>query len=187
MDIPTLQQWPIEPRHDLIAAVAEGVHAHVETLQSRGIEFYGYALLPGEFYDIHSLVAATNTEASIKVPKTDKMYRYYRYGVDEWAHWDHDGFTTANALLVKANEQFKTMHKKEKGDFRMDSFEVAHANGLLDSVVRGLLAAKNNGAFKSIDPFLVVWISDSGHTIMADSARQLNSPKVAQEFLREFG
>jgi hypothetical protein len=159
----------------------------VETLRSRGIEFYGYALLPGEPYDIHSLVAVSNAEADIKVAPTHNQYRYYRYSVDEWAHWDRGGFVAANALLVEANERFAAMHAKEEDDCYMDEFEVAHADALLDATVRGLEAAKASGAFGGVDPFLVVWISDSGHPIMAKSALRLNSAAVAREFMREFG
>jgi hypothetical protein len=187
MDVAALQRWLAEPRLALVAAVAENVRAHVVTLRSRGIEFYGYALLPGEPYDIHSLVAVSNTKADIKVPPTDDQYGYYRYCVDEWAHWDHDGFATANALLVEANERFKSMHSKDAGNYSMDEFEVAHANALLDAVVRGLQVAKENGAFGSVEPFLVVWLSDSGHAIMADSVRRLNTEAVASGFMREFG
>jgi len=187
VDVAALLRWLAEPRPALAAAVAEGVRAHVAKLRSRGIEFYGYALLPGEPYDIHSLVAVTNTEADIKVPWTDGQYRYYRYCVDEWAHWHRDGFAAANALLVEANERFKSMHSKDAGDYMMDEFEVAHANALLDAVVRGLGSAKHAGVFGRAEPFLVVWISDSGHQIMAESVQRLNSAAVAKEFLREFG
>ena len=62
-----------------------------------------------------------------------------------------------------------------------------HANVLLDSVVSGLQAAKEGGAFGSATPFLVVWISDSGHEIMAESVRRLNSAAIAKEFMSEFG
>jgi Domain of unknown function (DUF4303) len=187
MDVPALRKWLAEPRTALIAAVADGVRAHVETLRSRGIEFYGYALLPGEPYDIHSLVAVTNAEAAIKVAPTDDMYRYYRYSVDEWAQWDHDGFGAANNLLVEANQQFRSMHSKDEGDFQMDDYEIAHANALLEAVVRGLEAAKAAGTFGRGAPFLVVWMSDSGHEIMAESVRRLNTAAVVKEFMREFG
>lgn len=187
VDIVALRKWLAEPRAPLIAAVAEGVREHLAALRSRGIDFYGYALLPGDHYDIHRLVAVTNTEASIKVPRSDDQYRYYRYGVDEWAHWYHDGFSVANALLAKANERFKSMHSKADDDYMMDEFEIAHADALLDSVVRGLQAAREGGVFGYIDPFLVVWISDSEHEIMAESVLRLNSAAVAGEFMREFG
>lgn len=188
MDVVALRKWLAEPRPALVAAVAEGVCEHVAALRSRGIEFYGYALLPGEIYDIHDLVAVTNTEPDIKVSSTDDQYRYYRYGVDEWAHWDRDGFAAANALLVEANTRFASMHSKdEDDDYMMDEFEVAHANALLDSIVQGLQAAKGSGAFGDLDPFLVVWISDSGREIMVNSVRRLNSATVAEEFIREFG
>jgi len=187
MNVPALQEWLVEPRTALITAVANGVRAHVDTLRSRGIEFYGYALLPGEPYDIHSLVAVTNAAEDIKVPPTDGQYCYYRYCVEEWAHWDHDGFAAANALLVEANEAFRSMHSRANNDGMMDEFEVAHANALLDSLVQGLEAAKADGVFGGSDPFLVVWISDSNHEIMVESARRLNSREMATEFVREFG
>src|SRR5580692_5708892 len=102
MEVDVLRKWLVEPRPELIAAVTECVRAHVATLRSSGVDFYGYALLPGEPYDIHSLVAVTNSEGDIKVPRSDKMYHYYRFSVDVWARWDHNGFTAANALLVQA-------------------------------------------------------------------------------------
>ena len=186
MDVASLRTWLAEPHPDLISAIADGVRDHAANLRSRGIGFYGYAILPGEPYDIHSLVAVTNREADVKVPRTDDQYRYYRYCVDEWAHWDQDVFAAANALLVEANEQFKSMHSKADDDFVMDEFEVAHADSLLDAVVRGLEAAKNGGAFGDFDPFLVVWISDSDHKIVPDSVQRLNSATVANEFNVEF-
>jgi Domain of unknown function (DUF4303) len=187
VDVAALRKWLAEPRPALVAAVVDGVRAHVATLRSRAINFYGYALLPGEPYDIHSLVAVTNTEADIKVPRVDERHRYYRYSVDEWAHWDHDGFAAANALLVEANKRFKSMHSKDAGEYMMDEFEVAHANTLLEVVVRGLEAAKASRAFGGVEPFIVVWISDSGHKIIAESVRRLNSETVAKEFMHEFG
>ncbi len=187
MDIPALRKWLAEPRSALVAAVAEGVRAHVSELRSSGIRFYGYALLPGEPYDIHNLVAVTNTEADIKVLPTDEQYRYYRYSVDEWAHWDHEGFAAANALLAEANARFAFLHAKDKGNSTLDEFELAHADALLDAVVRGLGTAKHAGGFGGADPFLVVWISDSGHPIMVRSVHRLNSEAVADEFVAEFG
>ena len=187
MNVPALQEWLAEPRTALITAVADSVRSHVDTLRSRGIDFYGYALLPGEPYDIQSLVAVSNAEVDIKVPRTDSQYNYYRYCVEEWAHWEHDGFAAANALLVETNEVFRAMHSKADGDFRLDEFELAHANALLDSIVQGLQAARARGVFGGSEPFLVVWISDSNPEIMIQSARRLNPTQVAADFAREFG
>jgi hypothetical protein len=131
-------------------------------------------------------VAVTNSEADVKVPCTDEQFRYFRFCVDEWAHWDHDGFVAANALLVQANERFAAMHSKADTAY-MDVFEIAHADVLLDAVVRGLEAAKSGGAFGGTERFLAVWISDSGNAIMAESVWRLNSSAVAREFMAEFG
>src|SRR4029077_1195616 len=117
---------------------------------------------------------------------TDSLYRYYRYCVDEWAHWHHDRFQAANALLVEANEIFKSMHAKADDLYVMDKCEIAHANVLLDALVQGLETAKTGRVFAASEPFLIVWVSDSNHAIMSKSVRQLNSPAVATEFLSEF-
>jgi len=182
-----LRKWLAEPRPTLVAAVAEGVRAHLATLKARGIEFYGYALLPGEPYDIHSIVAVTNGEADIKVPRTDEQYRYYRFSVDEWSHWVHDGFASANAQLVESNDRFASMHAKEDTENSMDEFEVAHSDAQLVAVLGGLEAARSAGVLGGGQQFLAVWISDSDHPIMAESVRRLNSKAVAREFMAEFG
>ncbi|MDX1944352.1 MAG: DUF4303 domain-containing protein [Pirellulaceae bacterium] len=182
-----MRKWLAQPRTALVAAVADGVREHIAALRSGGAEFYGYALIPGEPYDINNLVAATNGEADIKVPPDDDQYRYYRYSVDEWQHYHHGGFAEANRLIAEANARFRSLHSKADGDYTMDEFEMAHADALLDAVVRGLGTAKHAGAFGGAEPFLAVWISDSGHRIMVESVQRLNSEAVADEFVAEFG
>lgn len=187
MNVAALRSWLAEPRPALVTAVARGVRDHIADLRSRGAEYYGYALLPGEPYDIHSLVAVTNGEADTKVPRTDDRYTYFRYSVDEWAHWRDDGFAEANRLLVEANERFASLLTRDDGDFQMDKFEVAHANALLDAAVRGLEAANHAGVFGGTDAFRAIWISDTSHLIMVESVQRLNSLNVAKEFEAWFG
>ena len=174
-----------EPRTALIEAVAGDIRAHVEKLRSGGVDFYGYALHPGELYDVHGLVSVTNSIADIKVPESDGLYRYYRYCVDEWSHWHREGFAATNAALVEVNKEFRSKHSKADDDGTVDEFEVAHANGLLEAILKGFEKAKAGGAFSADEPFLVVWAPN--HEAMVESARRLNSSKVAEEFAREFG
>lgn len=42
----------------LVAAVTHDIEKHVARLAETGREFYGYALLPGELYDVNGLDAA---------------------------------------------------------------------------------------------------------------------------------
>lgn len=182
-----LRSWLAEPLSGLIAAVAEGVRAHCDSLRFQGIDFYGYSLLPGEPDDLHHLVAAFNTETDIQVPETDPMYRYYRYSVDAWEHYEQDLFREADKLVAEANQQFGALHSKPDDELWMDEFEIAHSNRLLEAVLQGLESAKEAGAFGKKDPYLVVWIADSDHSILSESAQRLNTPAVAREFMREFG
>ncbi|WP_426161419.1 DUF4303 domain-containing protein [Pseudoduganella sp. R-34] len=171
----------------LIAAVVEDVKTHLTRLAATGREIYGYALLPGEFYDIHSVVVATNSEGEIEIPCSDDLYRYYRYSVDEWRNYDQKEFAKTNAILLVANERFKALYTREDGSYQMDECEVAFANGVLDALVDGLDAAKKAGEFGSREKFLVVWIADSDVPIMSESSRRLNSAAVAADFSAEFG
>jgi len=187
MEIETLSRWLAEPRTELTNAVSRCVCDHVAALKHCGISFYGFALLPGEPYDISSLVAVHNCESDIKAPNNDDQYRYYKYSVDEWIHWEYQGFELVNKALVEANTQFASMHSKLEGDCSMDEFEIAHSKSLLEAILQGLEDAKASGVFGISDVFLAMWISDSGHGIIAESVRRLNSPAVAQEFMAEFG
>jgi hypothetical protein len=180
-----LTKWLAEPRTALTQAVTECVRNHVAGLHNQGIKPYGYSLLPGEPYDLHSVVAAYSCESEIKVPVGDKMYRYYRYSVDEWLHYIHDGFDRANQCMVDANAEFAAMHEGD-GDGVMDDFEIAHSRALLEAILKGLEAAKNAGYFGP-EIYLAMWISDSGHEIMAQSVRRLNTPAVIKEYTAEFG
>jgi hypothetical protein len=187
MDEAALRKWLANPDPAIVSAVADDIRAQVDSLKSAGTDFYGYALLPGEPYDISTITAVTNSEADIKVAPTDKHYRYYRFGVNEWKHFHRGGFAAANALLGKANKRFASMHTKAASDYRMDEFEIAHSRSLLKAVMLGLELAKKNGVFGDKEPFLAVWIMDSGHPIMAESVRRLNSKTVVQQFMAEFG
>ncbi len=176
----------MEVQPALTSAVSTGAREHVARLQAQGIEFYGYALLPGEPFNIGNLVAVTNSEADIQVPPGDEEYFEYRFAVDEWAHWWHDELSAANALLAEANERFASLHTRNPDGFEMDEVEVAYSEGLLEAVVSGLYAAKTSGTFGDKEPFLVVWMSDSDAAIITESVSRLNLPAIADEFIAAF-
>ncbi|OJW05631.1 MAG: hypothetical protein BGO49_22185 [Planctomycetales bacterium 71-10] len=150
-----MRAWLAEPRTALIAAVAEGVRAHVASLRAEGRDIHGYALLPGEYYDINGLTAVVRTEAPPAAPEYGTE-RFYRYCVDEWDRWEHSRFLTADAILAALNERFRSLHSKPDEFCVMDEFEIAHADSLLDAVASGLEAARDAGAFGDPAPFLAV-------------------------------
>ena len=184
-----LKQWIVQPRPELVTAITAAIREHVAALAEQGTEFYGYALLPGEPGEFTSLVAAYNSESDIKAVKTDEQYKYYRYSVDEWEHYDPDRFDEVNTLLADVNAQFETLHEKdpEADEFEMDEAEEAYANALLKTFLLGFEAAKSAGVFGDTGRFLAIWISDSDSDIMVKSVKRLNSAKVASEFMKEFG
>jgi hypothetical protein len=174
-----------EIRPALIEAISAGVQEHVASLRARGIDFDGYALLPGEFYKLHDIVAVSSSLSDVPVPPEDSQYNYYRFSVDEWKNWDSEWFSAANHVLLEANRRFATAHVG--ASFVMDEVQVALANGLLDSVLCGLEQAKQLGTFGGTAPFLVIWITDSSCEIIYESAQRLNRPDVVADFMTEFG
>lgn len=170
----------------MVAAVAAGVRSHVAVLKELGVEFYGYALLPGEPYKIDRLAVVTNTDSDVKVARSHAQYSYYRYCVEEWKRWERDQFALANKALAAANQIFASIHTREVNSYIMDDYEMAHSDALLDAIVCGLDEGRAAGAFGDGEPFLVVWISDSGHSIIRESVRRLNAPGVAETFMSVF-
>ncbi|BAY95233.1 MULTISPECIES: hypothetical protein [unclassified Tolypothrix] len=71
-----LQAWLDRDDHELVDAIKSEIHDHVAKLHARGDQFYGYAILPGEFDTIHNLVVAFNRESDIAPENvTDSYYR----------------------------------------------------------------------------------------------------------------
>jgi hypothetical protein len=69
----------------------------------------------------------------------------------------------------------------------MDAVEIEYSNILLNSLLEGLKASRKLNVFgPNVDPFLVIWISDSKHKIMKESVSQLNSSHVSNEVKAAF-
>jgi hypothetical protein len=95
-------------------------------------------------------------------------------------------FDGANKSIVEANAEFASQHVGD-GDGVMDDFEIANSRALLEAMLKGFEAAKRGGVFGEPGIYLAMWISDSGHEIMAESVRRLNSAAVVKEYMAEFG
>jgi Domain of unknown function (DUF4303) len=175
----TLWKWLAAPRTELITAVADGIQKHVAKLRAAGREFYGYALIPGEFCNIGEICAVTNAESEIKVTPSDKEYYYYRFGVGEWEQWDYEGeFVEANALIQAERGYFNSVHTRSATECIMDELEIAHAKLLFNSIVSGLDLEKQNGTFGNSEHFLLVWLAQDENIIVRESIRRLNSADV---------
>jgi Domain of unknown function (DUF4303) len=189
IDDETLRGWLSSLPSPVAAVVVRAVRTHVAALDAHGIDFYGYALLPGEPYDIHSLVAAYACESEIKVARDNAHFPYYKYCVAEWQHFEHEGFGEVNDFLNHTNAQYASMRTRDgrNYEYEMDEFAPRYSDALLEGMIQGLAAAKDAGVFGSKERFLAVWITDSNHEVIVNSVRRLNAAAVAGEFVNEFG
>jgi hypothetical protein len=188
-----LKTWLRRDQTDLVKAVAREIGEHVASLKAERIRFYGYALNPGVLSDISSIVSIYNCPSDIKVEPDDEEYDQFKYAVDEWEHWYHDGFPETNELLRAANEQFSVLHKKDTDDFMMDEFQLEHSNSLLLSILSGFESCQKSGSFDNGErPFLAIWFSDTPmlvddpDDIVCKSIKRLNTKSVADKVLDLF-
>jgi hypothetical protein len=159
----------------LSTAIVADVKRHVASLRESGVKFYGYAVLPPDYYtafDPTTIAVAFNRESDIDTSNRDQPY--YRYSVDEWQNYIHEGFDAVNREL-------KTLLSANRSSID-DTFVDAVYQAILD----GMLALRSENIFDDV-PYLVIWLSDSSDGILNRSARLLNSPNVYSEFRSEFG
>lgn len=181
-----LQTWLDSDAPDLVAAVVADIQRHVSKLRSAGDSFYGYAALPGDYWtqpDPASLVIAFNRESDIEAENSDDSY--YRYSVDEWQNYVHDGFDDTNSALESQLATFKKLHAPiEDGDQSYD-YEIAFVAKTNRAILAALMALKQNGTFPD-GTYLIIWFSDSEAEIMNESAKALNSAQNYERYASEF-
>jgi hypothetical protein len=181
-----LQEWLDCDDRELIESIKSEIHAHISKLHARGDQFYGYAILPGEFAKIHNLVVAFNCESDIALENiTDS---YYRYSVDEWSNYENGEFPKSSAIIDSHYAQFKELHINESLDnYAMDDWEIAHATKLLTAILTAMTELRGDDLIGGDKSFAIIWIPDSDNDIMRQSAKALNSDAVYQLFMKEFG
>lgn len=185
-----LQAWLDRDDVELVDTLRAEICQHLKKLKARGDNFYGYAISPGEPYSIENIHPIFNRESDLKPEQNDDLY--YRYCVNEWENWEYDEFPKTNKLIDLRNSYFKQLHPKKYPDnpsfedFILDEFEIAHIEKLLEAILKAAIASKHDGIFDR-DNFLVIWFCDLDDEIINRSVKLLNSAKVYQTFMQEFG
>jgi hypothetical protein len=172
-------EQPLDGFSQLRKAIIADIKRHVASLHHTGIDFYGYAVLPPDYYtafDPTTIAVAFNCESDID--DSNRGQSYYRYSVDEWRNYVHDGFDSVNREL----KALLTATKSSDDDSIDDTFVESVYQAILDA----MQALRNDDLFDGV-PYLVVCLSDSGDSILTRSAKLLNSTEFYAEFPAEFG
>lgn len=181
-----LQAWLQSDATELVATIVADVQRHIATLRSKGDTFYGYAVLPGDYCtqpNPASLVVAFNRETDIAPENLEQPY--YRYSVDEWQNYVHDGFDDTNSQLESHLAGFKELHTRANDSYLLDEYEIAFVEKTNRAILDAMLELKRNGTFGN-DTFLIIWFSDSDDEIMNVSAKTLNEAQVYEQYASEF-
>lgn len=162
----------------LQAAIVADIARHVTSLRKSGVELDGYAVLPPNYYsdfDPTTLSVAFNCESDTDA--TQRGEPYYRYSVDEWNNYVHEGFDNVNRVLQSLLEG-----ARPSGD---DLIGHVFVDAVYQAILDAMLTLRKDHTFDGV-PYLVVWVSDSGNCILNQSAKALNSPEIYAEFASEF-
>jgi hypothetical protein len=169
----------------LRTAIVSDIKRHVDSLHQSGIEFYGYAVLPPDYYtaaDPTTLAIAFNSESDIDAYNDGEPY--YRYSVDEWQNYVHDGFESSNAELKTLLLETAASSEAQR-DASDNPIDDAFVDSVYQAVLDAMLSLRDDRTFADV-PYLVIWLSDSGDDIMNRSAKLLNAQDVYAEFASEF-
>ena len=161
----------------LRTSIVADIKNHLNALRQCGIEFYGYALLPPDYYTAYETAAiavAFNQEADVETKNVGNVY--YRYSVDEWQNYVHTGFNSSNDVLRMLLSRVRDQ------DDEIDESLVASIYG---AMLDGLVSLRKQRAFGG-SPYVVIWLSDSDEPVINQSAQVLNSAEVYAEYATEF-
>jgi len=153
---------------------------HLATLRNDP-EVYGYAVLMGE--DIHqcSATAVTNRESDLTEHIGTDYELEARYLPDEWQHYDEDALTLFNEQLDRVYREFRTRHPENyEESFSYDDEEVRFLEDVYEIYLRGLKTCRDAKEFGPIW-YRVMWISQSGRSIMKKSFLELNDSRAIDE------
>lgn len=148
--------------------------------------YYGYAVLPGDYCtqpNPASIVVAFNRESDVDQENANDVY--YRYSVDEWQNYVHDGFDATNSRLQVSFDQFKKLHKSDSDSYQLDDDEIAYVAKINNAILDALKKLKTNGTFDD-NTYLIIWYSDADYEIMNESARTLNRLEIFEKYASEF-
>ncbi|PCJ53543.1 MAG: hypothetical protein COA79_22760 [Planctomycetota bacterium] len=173
------ESWLTKDEDELVNYIVIDITRHVSTLNSSDSNFYGYAILPSDYYssaNAPTIVTAFNFESDISTE--NKKEAYYRYSVDEWANYYHDGFESSNKELELIYKTFISTQSFE-------NYVEAYNEKLNSAYMTSLTRLKENGVF-SDDKYLIIWLSDSRDNIMSQSAKAFNTPEIYKQYASEF-
>jgi len=164
----------------LKSSVKETVKAHIIELKKKNPDLSGYALLPGETYEVDGLYSVTCNGYI-----TDENFEYCP---DEWSNW-HDEYPQVTPLIKKLNQDFKSIHQSDPDDYCMDDTEVAFIKKFHDTFLDALFELKEEKIFASGDEdiYVLIWLSDTDvKGIIQNSVEKLNAKNKVNAFKEEF-
>ncbi len=173
------QEQSLDGFSRLRTAIVADIKRHVVSLRQSGVVFYGYAVLPPDYYtafDPTTLAVAFNCESDIDPGNCGAPY--YRYSVDEWKNYVHAGFDAVNRELKALLTTTRSASD--------DSIDDVFVDSVYEAVLNAMLKLRNGNTFDGV-PYLIVWLPNSGASILNRSAKSLNAPEIYSEFAAEFG
>jgi Domain of unknown function (DUF4303) len=174
-------------KESLIETIKLEVKDSIDKIISTNEDLYGYAILPGDWYEVGTLAAAYNIESDIKTEELEDPI-YYRYSVDEWENYDHSIFQKSNAILKPYQEELQKILNiyEDNYDEETTDLKSSFADFIYASTLTALFEYRKEPANYSENIFLAIWVADSSNEIVDQSIMELNPESVSKLFFSYF-
>ena len=180
-----LQKWLLADEPQLKSAIVSDIKRHVDSLRSASMVFYGYAVLPPDYFhafDPSSMAIAYNCESDI--PDEAREAVGSRYFPSEWKNIVHDCFENSNAEIKKLLTKFRNNHVSSSDDFIADASELAYTRKIDRTMLDAVVELKSNKTFLP-NEFLIVWYNDADQEVVQRSVEILNPKKISSVIAQE--
>lgn len=179
---PKFRNWLKKIRENISKIVFEEIKTSVLNLYAKGEDFYGYALLPSNYWTSSNpinLYFSYNKDSDIE--ENNIFDPYYRYCVDSWSNYIPSGFEKSNIEFNLAYLAFKkiviSIERDEDVEDVLDEYIDIYIKGIHGLILEALKAIKHENIFRN-EVYLVIWIDDSNDEITLKSAKELNSTEI---------
>ncbi len=157
---------------------------HLQDFRSDG-DTYGYAILLGEDIGMCNAIAVTSKETDVAAIGDANFANDFRYIPDEWQHWHQDAFRDFNSKLDEVYALFRQRCPQTQGVYQYNEHELKYLQDVYDMYLNAAAKCVKDGAFGDVW-YRVIWISDCGRSIIADSFYQLNQGRAIDEAAEYF-
>ncbi len=168
-------------RPELVALIVSNACDHIGSISE---QLCGYAIFPGDVYELTALSAAYTTQKRVVQEKEmDDEEFAIQYTPTEWRGYAFDPFRQSSEKLRATKEAFYSQYCPDEDRLELDEMQLHYSRLIYDAVDESIETLRH--CCLDPDVFACIWVADSFQTeVILRSIRRHNALKVFQRFER---